>query len=316
MKFSFPFFLNSLLLSSLLLDYGVAWAKTNKKGKKDKEDNEPNTAPRKRNLIVSPPGSEDPSIYKLGGNNMKIGKLVETLYFNFTSHIIVGDGKPFDPPYNQIYERCLPFPTLNLSDAGHLQAGQSLQPDPDVDQEKYKGGCNGGIMKGDLNGLYLAGEYQAMAPAHSHHYALWPTDFVGPLPPFVQPEYVPPGLNPYKDNSRQGWPTHSVQLGAGWLYTDVCNKEGKEEWLVFNTIITSINSAMHLPGSNKILSTNVYAMDKERSRGCEDYYLSFSLIGTDYSNPKSIPYLGRGFGCPEGACTVIGHKYKMEQQKI
>ena len=72
---------------------------------------------------------------------------------------------------------------------------------------------------------------------------------------------------------------------------------------------------MHRPGKTDILSANLYAMDKVRSRGCKDKYLSFSLVGTDYSNENSTEYLDYGFGCNPGACTVLGHMYEMIECK-
>ena len=48
------------------------------------------------------------SIYQLGGDNMRIGKLIQSLNFEFESYIIVEDGELYPEPYNEIYERCGP----------------------------------------------------------------------------------------------------------------------------------------------------------------------------------------------------------------
>lgn len=266
---------------------------------------QPVVQPRNRNHILSPD-----LITPTAGK--QIGNLIKRFKFFFESHIIVGNGEDYPEPYSEIYERCGPWNEINVTADGKRQGPGCFRPRW-YNNTFWKGGCNGGHMYGDLKGLYLAGEYTGDFSSDYLNFAQFQSDVYGPE---GYSDDVDVGYDIYADNSKPGTPKLTLKTGGGWLYTDFCNEEGIKEWLKFETLITSFNHQMFVgyPYESSTDSVNMYALDVEKSRGCEGKYITFALYGEDYSNPKSTEdgFLPFGYGCnPGGACSVNGKMYEL-----
>jgi len=304
MQFSIVALTAALLSSAVWADGTVAFnakrgLKKSKKVKKAKNTPAPKMrepGPRNRNNIISKSAAR-PSEGKI------VGSLIRTFTLEFESYVGVGYDEDYPAPLNEIYERCGGM--LNLTESGVVQGHMAFRPF-NYEGVDYKGGCTVGNMTGDLEGLYLAGEYLASAPSSYLNFAQFTSDVYG----------LDPYWGFYQDKSVPGSSQFTVMKGSGWLYTDFCNDDGKKEWINFDTLITKINT--DLRGGMETDATNIYAMNVDRSRGCEGKYITFILYTGAYNNPKSVE-LGNtlyGFGCPPGGfCTVNGKMYELVDEQ-
>jgi len=271
------------------------------KGPKLKKAAKMQLQPRNRNNILPQ------YVRYLPAEGKTVGKLLKEFTFTFTSYILLGDGEDYQPPFNQIYERCGPFGDFNFTD-GIQTAPLSNPPYYTEDGSYWKGGCVGGHMEGELTGLYLSGAYTDGAqPSNYLNFHTFESDVYGVDGGWTKYPFF------YNDWSAPGWPAFTIQKGSGWIYTDFCRDDGKSEWIHFFTTIININYEM-FNGESTADGQNIYAMDVGKSRGCEGKYITFFLYnGVGYSNPKSREegYIHDGMGCPPNGCSVKGRMYEL-----